>query len=138
MTYITGNLTVGAYDSDRIVNLGIGHNAIDAGGAYTYFNPTTRQEFSASLASGRRSATSSRSAKTIRAISISRATRNSLLKSGLMAGTRGSLSRLHQLNAVQPRHHRDGWSQNKSMWRRPYGVVGLSGHRLPQPRTIDT
>ena len=49
MTYITGNFTVGAYDSDRIVNLGIGHNAIDAGGAYTYFNPKTRQEFSAAL-----------------------------------------------------------------------------------------
>jgi hypothetical protein len=49
MTYITGNFTVGAYDSDRIVNLGIGHNAIDGGGAYTYFNPTTGQEFSAAL-----------------------------------------------------------------------------------------
>jgi hypothetical protein len=49
MTYITGNFTVGAYDSDRIVNLGIGHNAIDAGGAYTYFNPKSQQEFSAAL-----------------------------------------------------------------------------------------
>jgi hypothetical protein len=49
MTYITGNLTVGAYDATRIANLGIGHNAIDGGGAYTYFNPKTGQEFSATL-----------------------------------------------------------------------------------------
>ena len=49
MTYITGNLTVGAYDSDRIVNLGLGHNAIDAGAGYTYFNPQTGHELSAVL-----------------------------------------------------------------------------------------
>ncbi|MGA8918200.1 MAG: transporter [Pseudolabrys sp.] len=49
MTYITGNLTVGAYDSARIANLGIGHNAIDGGGGYTYFNPQTGHEFSATL-----------------------------------------------------------------------------------------
>ena len=41
MTYVTGNLTTGAYDSRRLANLGIGHNAIDAGGGYTYFNPQT-------------------------------------------------------------------------------------------------
>ena len=33
MTYITGNLTTGRYDPTRLANLGIGHNAIDAGGA---------------------------------------------------------------------------------------------------------
>ena len=49
MTYITGNLTTGRYDPTRLANLGIGHNAIDAGGAYTYFNPQTRHEFSATL-----------------------------------------------------------------------------------------
>jgi len=49
MTYITGNLTVGAYDPTRLANLGIGHNAIDAGGGYTYFNPQTGHEFSAVL-----------------------------------------------------------------------------------------
>lgn len=49
MTYITGNLTTGSYDPKRLANLGIGHNAIDADGAYTYFNPQTRHEFSATL-----------------------------------------------------------------------------------------
>jgi hypothetical protein len=49
MTYITGNLTTGRYDPTRLANLGLGHNAIDAGGAYTYFNPKTGQEFSATL-----------------------------------------------------------------------------------------
>lgn len=49
MTYITGNLTVGAYDQTRLINLGIGHSAIDAGGGYTYFNPQTGHEFSAVL-----------------------------------------------------------------------------------------
>ena len=41
MTYLTGNLTVGRYDPNRLANLGIGHNAIDAGGGYTYLNPQT-------------------------------------------------------------------------------------------------
>ena len=49
MTYLTGNLTVGRYDPTRLANLGIGHNAIDAGGGYTYFNPQTGHEFSAVL-----------------------------------------------------------------------------------------
>ena len=49
MTYVTGNLTTGRYDPTRIANLGIGHNAIDAGGAYTYFNQKTGLEFSATL-----------------------------------------------------------------------------------------
>jgi hypothetical protein len=49
MTYVTGNITVGAYDPTRLANLGIGHNGIDAGGAYTYFNPASGREFSAAL-----------------------------------------------------------------------------------------
>jgi hypothetical protein len=49
MVYATGNLTTGRYDPTRLANLGIGHNAIDAGGAYTYFNPQTGYEFSATL-----------------------------------------------------------------------------------------
>ncbi len=49
MTYVTGNLTTGRYDPTRIANLGIGHNVIDAGGGYTYFDPTTMYEFSAVL-----------------------------------------------------------------------------------------
>jgi hypothetical protein len=47
MTYVTGDIPVGAYDSTRLANLGIGHGAIDGGGGYTYFNPETGHEFSA-------------------------------------------------------------------------------------------
>jgi hypothetical protein len=32
MTYITGDIPVGTYDSTRLSNVGIGHGAIDAGG----------------------------------------------------------------------------------------------------------
>jgi hypothetical protein len=46
MTYITGDIPVGAYDPTRLANLGIGHGAIDAGGGYTYLNPATGDEFS--------------------------------------------------------------------------------------------
>jgi hypothetical protein len=49
MTYITGDIPVGMYDSTRLANLGLGHGAIDAGGGYTYFNPQTGHEFSAVL-----------------------------------------------------------------------------------------
>ncbi|MET4803246.1 transporter [Bradyrhizobium sp. LB11.1] len=49
MTYITADLPVGAYQSTRLANLGIGHWAIDAGGGYTYFDPKTGHEFSAVL-----------------------------------------------------------------------------------------
>ena len=50
MTYITGDIPVGTYNSSNLANLGIGHGAIDAGGAYTYFDPKTGHEFS--VASG--------------------------------------------------------------------------------------
>jgi hypothetical protein len=49
MTYITGDIPVGAYDSTRLSNIGIGHGAVDAGGGYTYFNPLTGHELSAVL-----------------------------------------------------------------------------------------
>ena len=49
MTYITGGIPVGAYQSDRLSNLGIGHGSIDGGGGYTYFNPQTGHEFSGVL-----------------------------------------------------------------------------------------
>jgi hypothetical protein len=49
MTYVTGDIPDGNYSSNRLANLGIGHAAIDAGGGYTYLNPATGREFSASL-----------------------------------------------------------------------------------------
>ena len=47
MTYITGDIPVGTYNSASLANIGIGHGAIDGGGGYTYFNPQTGHEFSA-------------------------------------------------------------------------------------------
>jgi hypothetical protein len=47
MTYVTGDIPVGAYNPSRLANLGIGHGAIDGGVGYTYFNPATWHEFSA-------------------------------------------------------------------------------------------
>jgi hypothetical protein len=49
MTYITGDIPVGAYDSTRLSNIGLGHGAVDAGGGYTYFNRQTGHELSAVL-----------------------------------------------------------------------------------------
>jgi hypothetical protein len=49
MTYVFGDVPVGAYDSSRLSNIGIGHGAIDGGGGYTYFNPATGHEFSGVL-----------------------------------------------------------------------------------------
>ena len=46
MLYVTGDVPVGLYSSSDLANIGIGHGAIDAGGAYTYFNPQTGREFS--------------------------------------------------------------------------------------------
>jgi len=47
MTYVTGDVPVGAYDSKRLANLGIGHGALDAGGGYTYLDQSTGREWSA-------------------------------------------------------------------------------------------
>ena len=49
MTYVFGDVPVGAYDSARLSNIGVGHGAIDAGGGYTYFDPQTGHEFSGVL-----------------------------------------------------------------------------------------
>lgn len=49
MTYVTGAIPVGSYDPDRLANIGIGHAAIDLGAAYTYFNPDSGWEASATL-----------------------------------------------------------------------------------------
>ena len=49
MTYITGDIPTGAYESNRLANIGLGHGAIDAGGAYTYFNTKGGFETSAVL-----------------------------------------------------------------------------------------
>jgi len=49
MTYMTGDIPVGAYDSARLSNVGIGHGAIDGGGGYTYLNPQTGHEFTGVL-----------------------------------------------------------------------------------------
>jgi hypothetical protein len=49
MAYIMGDIPVGAYDSTRLSNIGIGHGAIDTGGGYTYFNPQTGHEISGVL-----------------------------------------------------------------------------------------
>jgi hypothetical protein len=46
MTYMTGDIPVGAYDPNRLSNIGIGHGAIDGGGGYTYLNPATGHELS--------------------------------------------------------------------------------------------
>ena len=47
MTYITGDIPVGTYNSTSLANIGIGHGAVDGGAGYTYFDPKTGHEFSA-------------------------------------------------------------------------------------------
>jgi hypothetical protein len=47
MTYVTGNIPVGAYNPARLSNIGIGHGALDGGVGYTYFSEQTGYEFSA-------------------------------------------------------------------------------------------
>jgi hypothetical protein len=49
MAYLTGDIPAGSYNPDRLANIGIGHGAIDGGGAYTYLNTKTGTEFSATL-----------------------------------------------------------------------------------------
>src|SRR4051812_4319710 len=46
MVYATGDIPAGDYSPTRLANLGIGHGTIDVGGAYTYLNPATGNEFS--------------------------------------------------------------------------------------------
>lgn len=47
MAYLTGDIPVGDYQSDRLANIGLGHAAVDAGGGYTYLNEKNGREFSA-------------------------------------------------------------------------------------------
>jgi len=49
LVYGTGDVPVGAYDANRLSNLGIGHGAIDGGAAYTYLDQTSGWEGSATL-----------------------------------------------------------------------------------------
>lgn len=49
MTYVMAGIPVGAYDVDRLANLGTNHWAIDGGGGYTYLDPKKGHEFSAAL-----------------------------------------------------------------------------------------
>lgn len=49
MVYMTGDIPVGKYDRTDLANLGLGHGAIDGGFGYTYFNPATGHEISATL-----------------------------------------------------------------------------------------
>lgn len=49
MAYVTGDIPVGSYSSSRLANIGIGHAAIDVGGAYTYLSQDTGWEFSGTL-----------------------------------------------------------------------------------------
>ncbi len=46
MAYVTGAIPVGDYDPNRLSNIGIGHGAIDFGGAYSFLNPDTGWELS--------------------------------------------------------------------------------------------
>jgi hypothetical protein len=49
MTYLTGDVPVGAYNPNRLANFGIGHGAIDWGAGYTYLNAATGWEASATI-----------------------------------------------------------------------------------------
>src|SRR5215471_20799326 len=49
MIYGAGDIPVGAYQSTRLANLGIGHGVADAGVGYTYLNQQTGHEFTAVL-----------------------------------------------------------------------------------------
>ncbi len=46
MVYAMTNIQVGAYDSKRLSNLGLGHGAVDGGLGYTYFDQAKGHEFS--------------------------------------------------------------------------------------------
>jgi hypothetical protein len=47
MVYAMGDIPVGAYESSRLSNLGIGHSAVDGGVGYTYLDTKAGHEFSA-------------------------------------------------------------------------------------------
>ena len=47
MAYVTGDIFADDYNPMRLANLGVGHGVIGSGSAYTYLNPTTGNELSA-------------------------------------------------------------------------------------------
>jgi hypothetical protein len=49
MAYSMLGVPVGKYDADDLANIGTNHWAIDLGGGYTYYNPKSGREFSATL-----------------------------------------------------------------------------------------
>ena len=49
MSYLAANIPTGTYDPNRAVGIGIGHAAVDVGGAYTYFNVAAGIEASATF-----------------------------------------------------------------------------------------
>ena len=49
MAYLAGDIPVGSYNPNQLSDIGIGHGAIDVGGAYTYLNAKTGTEVSATL-----------------------------------------------------------------------------------------
>jgi len=46
MIYGMTNIPIGDYDSNRLVNIGLGHWGVDGGFGYTYFDPQAGNEFS--------------------------------------------------------------------------------------------
>src|SRR5689334_16153398 len=49
MAYLAGDIPVGTYSPNQLSAIGIGHGAIDVGGAYTFLSTKTGAEFSATL-----------------------------------------------------------------------------------------
>jgi hypothetical protein len=49
LAYLAGDIPVGSYNPSRLSNIGIGHGAIDGGGAYTYLNTKAGTEASMTL-----------------------------------------------------------------------------------------
>lgn len=49
MAYAMAGVPVGAYQKDRLANLGLNHWSVDAGGAYTYLDLESGYEFTAAL-----------------------------------------------------------------------------------------
>lgn len=46
LAYAMAGVPVGDYEVGRLANIGLNHWSVDAGGGYTYFNPTTGRELS--------------------------------------------------------------------------------------------
>ena len=46
LVYAAGDIPIGDYNPSNLANVGLGHGAVDLGGGYTYFNPTTGLELS--------------------------------------------------------------------------------------------